>query len=55
MLNCIIATMRPNGGNEAAQHASLVHHAQDDVRIVRRSQQFDEDGIGFRIFEQCRG
>ena len=39
----------PEGGDEAAEHARLVHQAQHDVGVVARGQQFEEDGIGLGI------
>ena len=36
-------------GNEAAEHAGLVHHAQDDFGLAAGRQQFEKDGIGFGV------
>ncbi len=39
-------------GNEAAEHAGLVHPAQRDFRILLRGQDFDEEAVGLGVVAQ---
>ncbi len=52
MLNCISATILPKSGTKRAEHAGLVHLAQDALDIGRRGQDLEEPGIGLAVVAQ---